>query len=175
MGDCGNRASAEVPGRETFFILLFFAAEGERKSHIQHDGHDGTTVSVRQRRQLVNCIFRSLNTSRLPNWKQGKNRIFLNCWKFKKRAENWKWIMTEFMGPKYFCLGREGVQFWWIFTIKKWKIKKGLVIVCWSQQFLWVTGKSYNIEYLHITTYNMVIHFQYRNLDCKLMYSLNSK
>ena len=121
------------PREKDIFHLAFFAVESERKSHIQHDGHDGTTVSVRQRRQLVNCIFRSLNTSRLPNWKQGKNRIFLNCWKFKKSAENWKWIMTEFMGLKYFCLGREGVQFWWIFTIKKWKIKKGLVIVCWSQ------------------------------------------
>ena len=64
-------------------------------------------------------------TSRLPNWKLGKNRIFLNCWKFKKvmRTENGLW--PKFMGLKYVWLGREGVHFWSIFTLKKWKIKKG--------------------------------------------------
>ena len=136
MEDCGNRARLWSQGERdmmTFFILLRCCWVRKEITHTAWREWR-TTFSERQRRQLVNwSIFRSLNTSRLPNWKQGKNRIFLNCWKFKKRAENWKWIMTEFMGLKYFCLGREGVQFWWIFTIKKWKIKKGLVIVCWSQ------------------------------------------
>ena len=42
-------------------------------------------------------IYSTQITSRLPNWKPGKNRIFLNCWKFKKvmRTENGLWPNFE--------------------------------------------------------------------------------